>query len=360
MPNIRIIKAGLSTTVQDLGRPGHGSIGVSASGCADRLSLRLGNRLLNNPDHTAALEATLLGPTVELSEPHQPNASRRFLLAGASVNAHLETPTGSRPIPMWRPFELPPSARLAIGTVEQGCRVYLIASAGFATMPVLSSRAVHASTAIAGTCLRDGDIIPIAEPTHHAATTHETLPDHFRESLLSLIRTTQRHQLRIILAPTEDAALLAAQQALLTHTFTVDRDSDRIGIRLSSVPSSTSATFPQANPLAQSQAVTFGCIQWTPDGRLIALGPDAAPTGGYPILATVIAADLPALSQKRPADQLTFESITIERAWQLWREQESALNALVPASPTSLRHQPSHDHAHHRPQRGPRRITRSP
>ena len=59
---------GMFTTVQDLGRPGHGVHGVSRAGAADPLALRIGNRILGNDDNAAALEMTLLGGTFIFSD----------------------------------------------------------------------------------------------------------------------------------------------------------------------------------------------------------------------------------------------------------------------------------------------------
>ena len=63
MTKIEVKTPGLLTTVQDLGRPGFGPMGVSPSGAADALSLRLGNLLVGNAESTAGLEMTLLGGT---------------------------------------------------------------------------------------------------------------------------------------------------------------------------------------------------------------------------------------------------------------------------------------------------------
>jgi biotin-dependent carboxylase-like uncharacterized protein len=328
MKRLRIIQAGLSTTVQDLGRPGHAAIGVSLSGAADRVALQLGNRLLGNPDDAAGLEATLIGPVVEA-----PDAPVRALLAGARVDAQLLGNHGDRPVPMWRPFTLAPGTRLIVGPIVSGCRAYLIVSGGIATPPVLGSRSVHAATTLGGLPLRDGEDVPVGTATSQLAHASGNTAAIDRGAMLDLLRLSRRRCLRVVLAHCEDGAMTDAQQRLLRNAWTIDHDSDRVGLRMS-----CAAPSPSIAPAARSVAVTPGTIQQTPDGRLIALGPDAAPTGGYPVLATLIAADLDTLGQLRPSDVVTFEPVTVETAWRAFRERERLLDRVAPAARCAAPH----------------------
>ncbi len=68
MSLIEVRAPGLLTTVQDLGREGFGPMGVSASGAADPVALRIGNRLVGNAEGAAGLEMTLLGGTFVFPE----------------------------------------------------------------------------------------------------------------------------------------------------------------------------------------------------------------------------------------------------------------------------------------------------
>jgi allophanate hydrolase subunit 2 len=65
MASLRVIRPGMLTTVQDLGRWGHQESGVPVAGPMDWYSHRRANRLAGNPDSAAALEVTLLGPELE-------------------------------------------------------------------------------------------------------------------------------------------------------------------------------------------------------------------------------------------------------------------------------------------------------
>src|SRR6187431_1580344 len=106
---ILVQSPGMFTTVQDLGRPGHGVQGVSRAGAADPLALRIGNRLLGNADNAPALEMTLLGGTFQFPD-------------GAQVVL-----TGGRPagLPAYEIIIAKPGESIRIGTLETGARCYL-------------------------------------------------------------------------------------------------------------------------------------------------------------------------------------------------------------------------------------------
>src|SRR5437762_5492074 len=105
MSVIEVLEPGLFSTVQDLGREGFGPLGVSPSGAADAISLRLGNRLAGNAEGTAALEMTLLGGTFLFPE------SAQFALAGSDFVATLD----GKAVEMWTVFEAKPGQVLRMG-----------------------------------------------------------------------------------------------------------------------------------------------------------------------------------------------------------------------------------------------------
>ena len=64
---VRVLKSGIMTTVQDLGRTGYQSQGFSVSGVMDVRSFKIANLLLDNPENEAVLEFTLMGPTLQFT-----------------------------------------------------------------------------------------------------------------------------------------------------------------------------------------------------------------------------------------------------------------------------------------------------
>ncbi|MCB1543519.1 MAG: urea amidolyase, partial [Rhodoblastus sp.] len=65
---------------------------------------------------------------------------------------------------------------------------------------------------------------------------------------------------------------------------------------------------------------------------------DRAPTGGYPKIGTVIAADLGRLAQMRPGASLRFAAVTVAQAVEAWRQARAAMEAagLAPAGASAL------------------------
>jgi len=125
MSQIQVQAPGLLTTVQDLGREGFGLMGVSASGAADPIALRLGNRLVGNADGTAGLEMTLLGGTFLLPQ------GAVVALAGSDFTANLD----GVPVELWTSVKISPGQKLSLGHTRSGSRCYLCVQGGVAVDP---------------------------------------------------------------------------------------------------------------------------------------------------------------------------------------------------------------------------------
>src|ERR1700747_274859 len=112
---IQGLDPGLFTTVQDLGREGFGPLGVSPSGAADAISLRLGNRLVGNAEGAAGLGMTLLGGAFLFPE------GALLGLTGSDFGATLD----GRPVELWSSFEAKAGKTLRLGPTRSGARCYL-------------------------------------------------------------------------------------------------------------------------------------------------------------------------------------------------------------------------------------------
>ena len=155
---ILIQTPGILTTVQDLGRQGHGIQGVSRAGAADPLALRIGNRILGNIDNAAALEMTLLGGTFAF-----PDGARIAL-------------TGGRPagLPTYEVSTVEPGQALRIGLIETGVRCYLCVSGGIAAPLVAGSASTHVLSGLGGAPLKKGDVLMIGKASDPPA--HKLIP----------------------------------------------------------------------------------------------------------------------------------------------------------------------------------------
>lgn len=284
---IEVLRPGLLTTVQDGGRWGQQALGVPVAGAMDTASLRHANLLVGNPAGAAALEITLLGPRLRAAAP----------LVVAVAGAPFELDVDGRPQPMDAPFTLGAGAVLTFGRRHLGARAYLAVAGGLDVPLVLGSRATHLVSRMGGLdgrALRTGDRLPIGpSPTvqpHRAAAgpaAHWLRPG--------------PQALRVLAGPQDDWFTEASRHALFTTAFTVSPRSDRMGFRLDG-PALVRA---HGGELL-SEPVPFGAIQVPAGGAPILLMADRQTAGGYPKIATVIAADLPVAGQLGPGDHIRF------------------------------------------------------
>lgn len=313
MRALTVVEPGMLTLVQDLGRRGVARLGVPLSGAADSLACRVGNRLAGNPESTPALEMTLTGGAFRFE------GAGVLVLAGFGA-ARLEA--AQAPARRVEPFE--------VVAFEDGCtlvveridlaRAYLCFAGGLAVRPALGSASTLLGASLGGVegrALRRGDRLGLGEPGDVPALDRRAARD-----LWELV--ARRRTLRIVDGPHAPIFPSAAREILHSSRFTVADRSDRAGVRLAgdSIPS-------PAGGRLESEGMFHGAIQVPSDGAPIILGPDHPTTGGYPVIAGVIGADLSALGQLRPRETVRFAGVSREEALALLREQEASLRRIL-------------------------------
>lgn len=305
MSGILVQAPGLFTTVQDLGREGYGPLGVSPSGGADPVSLRIGNRLVGNPESAAALEMTLTGGAFTFE------AAALIALTGADFGASIDSVS----LPMWCSIEVQPGQTVALGPSRSGARAYLCIQGGIAVEPFLGSASTHVLSGLGGfdgRALRKGDRLELgaANPLFRKRTLAPKM----------LERLEPRNIIRVTGGPQGDWFANSAWRTFCDGAFRVSEQSNRMGIRLEGPPI----------PLESSremitEGVSLGAVQAPPSGQPIILFVDQQTTGGYPKIANVISADVHSLGQLRPRDVIRFERIEMSAARSLLLEQEALL-----------------------------------
>jgi len=298
---------GFLTTVQDFGRPGHGVLGVSASGAADTIALQLGNRLVGNPPGAAALEMTLTGGTFGFPE------GAVFALTGADFPAALN----GNPIAHWTSHSAPPASKLSLGPTANGARCYLCFAGAIEVPLFLGSASTHLLSGLGGfhgRALRRGDILKIGAPI--APITGRTVcPD-------ALEKLKRRKILRVTEGPQKSWFPEAAHRVFLESTFHVTEEANRMGLRLSG-PSLALVH----NRELVSEGTPLGAIQVTPSGQTIILFVEQQTAGGYPKIANIIGVDLPSVGQLRPRDSVRFQLASFAEARAAWLEQQDFLQS---------------------------------
>lgn len=302
---MRIMRAGQLTTVQDLGRRGLRAAGVPLSGAMDPFALRIANALVGNPESAAALEFTLVGPEIEFT------AEARVALTGVECDGFAA----------WKPVVVPAGARVNLSRCPRGCHGYLAIAGGIDVPLVLRSRSTYLRGGFGGwqgRKLRDGDALPIGSagamngfsppgvtgwridprilPAYSGAATARVLPGAQREEF---------------------------GEVLFEREFTISPQSDRMGLRLLGPKLERSNTTELL-----SMAAAPGTIQVPPDGQPLVLMADAQTIGGYPQVAHVIGVDLPVLAQLRPGDTVRFAAVTLAEAHRLAQTREHAVAML--------------------------------
>jgi biotin-dependent carboxylase-like uncharacterized protein len=294
---LAVLRPGLLTTVQDGGRWGHQAEGVPVAGALDVASAHRANMVVGNDRDAAVLETTLLGPELRLE------ADVTFAVTGADLNATLD----ARPLPLAIAVQGRAGSTLAFGQRRAGGRAYVAFSGGIDVPLVLGSRATHTRSGMGGLDgrpLRAGDRLAVGTAPRDARVEQVDLP------VAPLPAAGQATTLRVLPGPQREWFDEAALDTLRQTTFTVDPQSDRMGLRLSS------AAPIHRRALAEmiSDATFPGALQVPPSGQPILLMADRPTTGGYPQIAVVISADLSLAGQLVPGDRVRFEMCSMQVA----------------------------------------------
>jgi antagonist of KipI len=329
---IEVLAPGLLTTVQDLGREGFGPLGISPSGAADPIALRIGNRLVGNAESAAALEMTLLGGTFRFPE------GALAALTGSDFGAALD----GADLPSWTSFEVKPGQMLRLGPTRSGARCYLCTRGGIAVKPFLGSASTHLLSGLGGyegRALRKGDVLKIGDPGIPACSPYSSraLNSNRCKKVTPKIqeRFLPRKILRVTAGPQSGWFSQAAEKVLYGGTYQVSEEANRMGLRLHG------PALPEgAHGAMISEGVSLGAVQIASGGMPIILFVEQQTTGGYAKMANVISADLSSLGQLRPRDVIRFERVTFETARKLLREQEKLLASDLIAETTGDRERP--------------------
>ncbi|MBT2685105.1 biotin-dependent carboxyltransferase family protein [Bacillus sp. ISL-37] len=305
-PLFKVLKPGLQTTVQDLGRTGYQQYGISPSGAMDPYSLQMSNLLVGNPLHEAGLEATMMGPSlVALKD-----------VSIAICGGNLQPMVNKKVVSMWKSFVLRKGDILSFGKVEGGARAYIGFAGGIDVPLVLGSKSTFINGEMGGfngRALDAGDIVKGRPFVRKNRFLHKEFIPEYNAQL----------EIRVILGPHLEKFHPDAIKRFLSNEYTISPQSNRMGYRLEG---------PELGHIEGadiiSDAIPAGGIQVPSNGQPIILMSERQTTGGYARIATVISVDLPLLAQAMPGTKIRFAEITIEEAQELYRKQRKLLNVL--------------------------------
>jgi KipI family sensor histidine kinase inhibitor len=286
---IEVIQPGSLTTVQDLGRPGYESSGVSPGGAVDRQALRVANLLVGNDEGAAALEICMSGPVLKF------HAETVVGLVGA---------TG-------KPLRVAAGETLDFSKLTSGVRACLAVAGGLRVPEILGSLSTDLRAGFGGfhgRALRAGDRLNFGEagPAPRGGDWHVGRLDGNSRVVLRYIPGVQQHWFSE-----------RARQRFREEIYQLTPRSDRMGARLAG------PELKLAEPREMiSQPVACGSVQVPPDGQPIILLAERQTIGGYPQIGQVISVDLPKLARAWPGTAVSFREVTVEEAWELRRRAE--------------------------------------
>ncbi|MFE9774123.1 biotin-dependent carboxyltransferase family protein [Streptomyces sp. NPDC005931] len=278
---LAVVRAGVLTTVQDRGRPGYAHLGVPRSGALDGPAAALANRLAGNPPDAAVLETTLNGCSL------RPRSAVTVAVTGAPCPVTVD----GRPVSWGAPVRMRAGSLLDVGGAVRGVRAYVAVSGGIAVEPVLGSRSTDLLSGLGPEPLTDGAVLPLGSPRPAPAPV-DVAPQPAPPAELVL---------RVAPGPRDDWFTPAALREFTSRAYRVSPASNRIGLRTTGPALERSR-----HDELPSEGVVLGAVQVPPDGLPVVFLADHPTTGGYPVIAVVRRADLPAAGQAAPGTPVRF------------------------------------------------------
>ncbi|RKP58549.1 biotin-dependent carboxyltransferase family protein [Pararobbsia silviterrae] len=335
---IDVIKAGVLSSVQDLGRRGHRHLGVALAGAMDPLSFEIANRLVGNPVDAAAIEITM-GP-VALRFTH----ATRIAITGTDFNATLD----DAHVSSWWSLPVQAGQCLTLRAARRGMRAYVAVAGGIDVKPVLGSRSTDLKAGfggLGGRALRDGDRLPHGPSaalardsvfSPDAPTFGVKAPAWSKFAEIDYTPGPPHYDGKVPVGPTIVVRVLrgheygdfteASHEAFWTRDWTITPNSNRVGYRLDGPVLERGI-----GDELRSHAVLPGTIQVPPNGKPIVLLADAQTTGGYPKIGAVISADLWRLGQARLGSAVRFVECTRDEALEALRATQRYLTQVAAA-----------------------------
>ena len=317
--SVKVIKPGLLTTVQDLGRPGYFHLGIPIGGAMDRLALRAGNMLVGNDEGAAALEAVFMGPELAFE------TDALVAVTGAEMPVFVDDDEQ----PCWTSFQVKAGQVLSFGFLKSGARAYIAISGGIDTPPALGSRSTYAIGALGGVngrAIAADDILPLGQAG--AGKTGASVPDALRRGPGSPA------ELRVLPGLYWHRITEAAQDHFFEDEWAVAPEADRMGYR-----------FRNGRPLefverdqpfgagSDPSNIVDGCYPYgsvqVPGGtEPIVLHRDAVSGGGYFMIGTVISADMDLIGQLQPHVPVRFIKVDMDTALDARHDRAAQIDAI--------------------------------
>ena len=318
--SMEILRPGLISTIQDLGRFGYQASGFAPTGACDSLSMRRANALVGNDPGEAVLEMMLLGITAKF------NTACVIAITGADMTPKIN----GFAVENGAAIRIAAGDKLELSGTRGGMCCYLAVSGGFDVPLAMGSRSTGMRFAVGGfegRRLKAGDVLKLRAPV-------PDLPNFQCRRLVSMPVFSKHVVLRAVAGPQDYMFSDQEVRAFFSRPYSVTNATDRMGIRLEGEP-----IIPKTTSDIISDGTAFGAIQVPSGGQPIILMADRQTTGGYAKIATVITADLPRAAQMTPGTSVRFMRVSIDQAQDIlalqkmtFEEEYRLINATYPGS----------------------------
>ena len=303
---LEVLREGLQSTVQDQGRFGYAHLGVSASGAADNFSLIIGNILVGNPKHYAGIEMTIIG------DKYRFKSDAYFALTGSEFEAELD----NNSIPFWKRLLIKKGQILDIRSTKNGARCYLCVAGGINIKDVMGAKTTHLTSGIGGL---HGRILKKLDELDFGLLDDSIKPiQNLNDSI-----TTDTKIIKVTKGVQWSWFDKNQKNKLFQHQYQVEELSNRMGLRLFGNAIKTN----RENEITTA-GISLGSIQIPGGGQPIISFVEHQTTGGYPIIANVISADIRKVGQLKAGDCFQFELISLGSAEKLKVDQEKFIHNL--------------------------------
>lgn len=308
--SVRVISAGMLSTIQDGGRKGYLALGFSASGVMDLHSYHIANALVGNFIDEAVIEMTVMGGSFKFLE------SNYIAITGADMQAKID----GKPAPMYETIFIKTGETLTFGAAKSGMRTYLAFAGGIDVPVVMGSRSTNLKCKVGGLDgrpLKAGDIVPAlcADGEFHKHKIVKAEPVDFSGNEVTVC---------VIMGPQDDYFTENGINTFLNTVYSVSNESDRMGCKMSGEKIEYKNTVDII-----SDGIVFGSVQVPRSGNPIVMLADRQTTGGYAKIATVISADLPKLAQAKPGTKIHFKKTDRHTAEKLLIAQQKEFHQML-------------------------------
>ena len=306
MELFKVINPGLYSTMQDLGRYGYQQQGIVVSGAMDQFAIQAGNVFAGSLRNDAAIEITMMGPTLEAQN------NTIISICGSNLSPMID----NIPIRMWCSQFIGRGQVLSFGKRQNGMRAYICVTGGFDIPQLLNSSSTYVKGKMGG---YEGRPLKVGDILHGKKDNIDTNRLGLGLADESIPTYNPEEPIRVILGPDDDCFTQKGIRTFLSSTYKISNSADRMGYRLEGPVIEHKS---KADII--SDAINIGTIQVPKDGNPIILMSDRQTTGGYTRIANVISADIPLIAQRYPSQTIRFEAITVEKTQELWKQELEA------------------------------------